>query len=148
MMIVTCPNCGQKNRVDDRATHLQPVCGRCKARLDISRAVDPGRPIEVTDATFAEQVLNVRVKPVLVDCWAEWCGPCRMLAPTIDTLAAEADGQYVVAKLDTDANQRTAAGYRISSIPTLLIFKDGRLVNQLVGLQSKSNIAAALANAQ
>ena len=146
-MIIACPNCGQKNRVDERATHLQPVCGKCHAKLDVARATDAGKPIEVTDATFAEQVTNVRGRPVLVDCWAAWCGPCRMLAPTIDALAKEADGRYVVAKLDTDANQRTAAMYRISSIPTMLIFRDGQLVDQLVGLQPKPAIAAALVRA-
>jgi thioredoxin 2 len=143
-MIVVCPKCGQKNRVDDRASHLQPVCGRCRTPLDVSHPADSGKPIEVTDATFTDKVLSVRGKPVLVDCWAAWCGPCRMLAPTIDALAKESDGRYVVAKLDTDANQRTAAGYQINSIPTMLIFKDGRVVDQLVGLQPKSNIVASL----
>lgn len=146
-MIVTCPNCGQKNRVDERASQLQPVCGKCHTRLNASVSTDAGKPIDVTDATFAEQVMGVRGKPVLVDCWAAWCGPCRMLAPTIDALAREAAGRYVVAKLDTDANPRTAAAFRISSLPTMLIVRDGKVVDQLVGLQPKPAIAAALARA-
>jgi thioredoxin 2 len=143
-MIVTCPNCGQKNRVDERASNLQPVCGKCRTPLDLSRIVDAGKPLEVSDGSFGEAVLGVRGKPVLVDCWAAWCGPCRMLAPTIDAIAKEADGRYVVAKLDTDANPRTAAAYRISSIPTMLIFRDGRLVDTLVGLQQKPAIVGRL----
>jgi thioredoxin len=147
-MIIVCPNCGAKNRVDERAAHLQPICGRCKTKLNVAQAADPGKPLEVTDATFATAVLGVRGKPVLVDCWASWCGPCRMIAPTIDELAREADGRYIVAKLDTDANQRTAAAYRIDSIPALLVFKDGKLVNTLVGVQPKPALAAALERAK
>ena len=148
MAIVTCPNCGAKNRVDERAAATkQPVCGRCGTKLPApSAAVESdGHPVELTDATFASQINSAGDKPVLVDCWAAWCGPCRMLAPTIDALAAESNGRYVVAKLDTDANPQTAARFRISSIPTMLIFKRGQLVDQLVGLQPKQAIAARLA---
>jgi thioredoxin len=146
-MIVVCPNCGAKNRVDERAGHLQPICGRCKTKLNVAKAADAGKPLVVTDTTFSSAVLAVRGKPVLVDCWASWCGPCRMIAPTIDELAREADGRYIVAKLDTDANQQTAAAYRINSIPALLIFKDGKLVNTLVGVQPKPVLQSALEKA-
>jgi thioredoxin len=81
---------------------------------------------------------------VLVDCWAEWCGPCRALAPILESLAAESAGQYQIAKLDIDTNPRTAAEYGVQSIPTLLIFKNGALVDQLVGLQPKGAILAKL----
>ena len=81
---------------------------------------------------------------MLVDVWAAWCGPCRMLAPTIDQLAAESRERYVVGKLDADANQRTVANYRVEGIPALLIFKRGTLVDRLVGLQPKQAIAAKL----
>src|SRR4051812_21892956 len=118
MRIITCPNCGAKNRVDEaQARTKQPVCGRCHGRLEIDSVSSDGHtPLEVTDATFSRDVLGAD-RPVLVDCWAAWCGPCRMIAPTINQLAAESAGKYVVAKLDVDANQRTAQQFDISSIP-------------------------------
>ncbi len=147
MTIVTCPNCGAKNRVDERAAATkQPVCGRCGTKLPSpSSTTDDGHPVELTDANFASFLAGAGEKPVLVDCWAAWCGPCRMLAPTIDALAGESAGRWIVAKLDTDRHPQTAARFQISSIPTLLIFKQGRLVDQLVGLQPKPAIEARLA---
>ena len=145
MAIVSCPNCGAKNRIDEgKAARAQAKCGRCGIPL-VASAVPSGEPVTVTDATFARDVLGVSGKPVLVDCWAPWCGPCRMLEPTIKQLAAEAAGRYVIAKLNTDENQRTAAQYQIDGIPTMLLFKDGRLVDKLVGLQPKQAIASRLA---
>jgi thioredoxin len=156
LTIVTCPNCGAKNRVDESlAAARQPVCGRCGTKLSVGGGSGGGgesagaddHPIEVTDANFAQTLSAAGDRPVLIDCWAAWCGPCRMLAPTIDALAAESRGRYVVGKLDTDRNPRIAGEFRISSIPTLLIFKRGQLVDQLVGLQPKQAIAARLAAA-
>lgn len=147
MILITCPRCGAKNRVDEKtALSRQPVCGRCGTRLSLpagAGAAD-GHPIEISDADFDRVIQSAGDKPVLVDCWAEWCGPCRMMAPTIDQLAGEANGRYLVAKLDTDKNPRTAAKYRISSIPTLLIFRRGKLVDQLIGVQPRQVIAAKL----
>jgi thioredoxin len=142
--IATCPKCGAKNRINERAAETrQPICGRCGAKL--SSSADSTHPIEITDATFEQVLAEAGNRPVLVDCWAAWCGPCRMLAPTIEALAREANGKWVIAKLDTDQNPQTASRFNISSIPTLLIFKNGKLVDQLVGLQPKPAITARLA---
>jgi len=99
------------------------------------------RIIHITDATFEDKVLNSD-KPVLVDYWAEWCGPCRMIAPILDEIAEEYDGKLTVAKLDTDKNQPTAIKYGVRGIPTLMIFKDGEIAGTKVGALSKSQLSA------
>jgi len=102
-----------------------------------------GNPLHVTDADFEEKVLQ-SVKPVMVDVWAAWCGPCVRLAPTIDELAIEYEGRVTIAKLDLDQNQQTPTKYEVTGIPTMLFFKDGKLVHTLVGLQPKERIAQVL----
>lgn len=146
-MIVACQNCGAKNRVDERAaTQRQPVCGKCGTPLPEPAAAADGNPQIVTDASFTRDVVEASAsRPVLVDAWAEWCGPCRMIAPVLDQLAAESNGRYTIAKLNVDENPRTSAQFNIRSIPTLLIFKDGKLVDQIIGVQPKQAIAARLA---
>jgi len=101
------------------------------------------KPIEVTDANFEEEVLKSD-KPVLVDFWAIWCGPCRLIEPIVEELAKEYEGKVKFAKLDVDHNQNTAAKFGIRSIPTLLIFKDGKVVDQIIGAVSKSHIEEKL----
>ena len=150
MSIVVCSKCGTKNRVDEQtAAKLQPKCGRCGTPLDSASAstVDNGKPLIVTDDSFQRDVLGIRDRPVLLDCWAPWCGPCRMIAPVLEQLAAEASGKYVIAKLNVDENQRVAGQFQIHSIPTMLIFKNGTLVDRMVGAQPKQAIAARLAAA-
>lgn len=145
-MIHICPSCGTKNRVDERAAaKKQPVCGKCGAELSLSGAAPEGKPQVVTDSTFSQAVIAASsTMPILVDAWAAWCGPCRMIAPVLDQLAAESGGRYKVAKLNVDENPRTSAQFNIRSIPTLLIFKNGKLVDQIVGVQPKHAIAARL----
>ncbi len=100
-------------------------------------------PLHVTDAEFKEKVLDSPM-PVLVDFWAAWCGPCRMIAPFVEELAKEYAGKAVVAKLDTDANPQTPMSYGIMGIPTLLFFKNGQVVDRIVGAVPKAVIAKKL----
>lgn len=95
----------------------------------------PDTPIKVTDADFDEIVKKYNT--VVVDCWAPWCGPCRMVAPVIDELAKEMQGKIVFGKLNVDENQMTSMKYQIMSIPTLLVFKNGNLVDTLIGAYPK-----------
>jgi thioredoxin 2 len=138
--VIRCPNCGANNRVSPEriAQGQQPVCGRCKSPLPMESG-----PQVVTDATFADVVEHSPI-PVLVDMWAPWCGPCRMIAPIIDQLSNEMSGRVRFAKLNTDENPHTASRFNVSSIPTLLILKSGREVDRIIGVQPKAAIAQQL----
>ena len=140
--VITCPSCGANNRVPSEKLRegLQPVCGRCKAPL-----ADSVHPVVVTDANFAEEVERSPL-PVLLDMWAPWCGPCRMIAPTIEQLASELAGRVKVAKLNTDENPMTGSRFNVRSIPTLLVLKDGKEIDRLVGVLPKQEILRRLAS--
>jgi thioredoxin 1 len=99
--------------------------------------------LEVTDKTFEQEVKQADT-PVLVDFWAPWCGPCKALGPVIDELATEYAGKVKIVKINTDENVETAQSFRISGIPSLLVFKNGEMVEQMVGLQKKSALSAVL----
>ena len=101
------------------------------------------KPRDVTDTNFDTEVIQAE-KPVLVDFWAPWCGPCRMVAPVVEELAEEYDGQVEFVKLNTDDNPKVAAKYGIRSIPTLLVFKGGETVGQIVGFRPKSELKKRL----
>jgi thioredoxin len=139
-LVIRCTACGVGNRVPRAKIDqgLEPVCGRCGTPLRVDT-----KPIVVTDASFSADVER-SPQPVLVDAWAAWCGPCRMIAPVIDELAAEMAGRVRVAKLNVDENPATAARFGLQSIPTLLIFKGGREVDRIVGVQPKSEISRRL----
>jgi thioredoxin 1 len=103
-----------------------------------------GNVLEFTDANWQSEVLNSEV-PVVVDFWAPWCGPCRMLAPTIEKLAGEYQGKVKIGKMNTDQNQETPGGLRVSAIPTVLFFHGGKEVDRLVGVNTESKFKDALA---
>ena len=101
------------------------------------------KPIEVTDGNFQHEVLESEI-PVLVDFWAVWCGPCKMIAPVVEELAGEYDGKLKVGKLDVDNNPETSMKFGVRSIPTLMIFKKGQVVEQIIGAMPKRNLVAKL----
>ncbi|MBU1743559.1 MAG: thioredoxin TrxC [Proteobacteria bacterium] len=136
-MIIRCLRCGTKNRMPENRLNEKPLCGKCGAVLVVTS--DQGRPVEVTDGTFSREVLS-SPGSVLVDCWAPWCGPCRMVAPVLDELASKYAGGVRIAKLNVDENPLTASRYDVRNIPTMLLFKDGKLVNSLVGALPKETI--------
>ena len=141
--LLRCTHCGATNRV--ATARLQqaaaPICGRCKSALLLAT-----EPLIVTDASFHTAVMNAPL-PVLLDLWAAWCGPCRMLAPVVEDLAAELAGRVRVAKLNIDENPATAGRFNVRSIPTMLVFQNGREVERIVGLRSKHEIIHALERA-
>ena len=136
-IIIRCTNCGAKNRIPKIRLNDRPVCGRCHSRLPEGQAFDS--PVIVSDKTFNDEIISAPV-PVLLDCWAPWCGPCRMIGPIIDQLAKEFTGKVKFAKLNVDENPATSTQYNIMSIPTMLLFKDGKVVNSLVGALPKAEI--------
>jgi thioredoxin len=115
-----------------------PVCGSCKAPFNISTG-----PVILTDQNFATEVERSSL-PVLVDFWAPWCGPCRMVGPSVDQLAGELAGKVKVGKMNVDENPRSSARFHVQSIPLLLIFQNGKEVDRMVGVQSKETLKQRL----
>jgi thioredoxin 2 len=140
--LALCRSCGAKNRLRAAAAE-PPRCGRCHAPLS-APASTPSRPVTVTDQTFHAEVEGSAV-PVLVDFWAPWCGPCRVVAPTLEQLARERAGRLKIAKVNIDENPGLARRFSIRSIPTLAIFRGGALVDELRGALPKAALEARLA---
>ena len=141
--LIHCARCGATNRVplEKIQAGLKPVCGKCKSPLSIS-----SQPLTVTDATFAAEVEHSDL-PVLLDLWAPWCGPCRMIAPVLDDLAKEMSGRVRIAKLNIDENPETTRRFNVQSIPMLLVMKAGREVDRIIGVQPKTEIVRRLERA-
>jgi thioredoxin 2 len=118
-LLIGCPVCLRTNRLPPSRLHEQPNCGRCKAPLF------SGHPVAVTDQSFEALVARTGI-PILLDCWAPWCGPCLQFAPVFEAAAAQLEPQFRLLKLDTEANPTTAARLGIRSIPTLIVLRDGQ----------------------
>ena len=137
-LTLRCASCGKWNRIRaDRASH-GPKCGACGTALQLDH------PVHLDDESFDRVIAETEV-PVLVDFYADWCGPCKMMAPSVDTLARETVGRALVAKLDTDRAQRTASRFQIRGIPTSIVFLRGREVKRQTGAVPLSTLRAMLA---
>jgi thioredoxin 2 len=134
---VACPFCGTLNRVDMARVDDRPKCGHC------SRPILLDRPIAVSDETF-ERITSDTTVPVLVDFYADWCGPCKAMAPVLDDLAHKHRGQVLVVKLDTDKNPGTGMRFGIRGIPTLILFRQGKEVGRRVGAVPPAEIETLL----
>ncbi|HEX6107038.1 MAG TPA: thioredoxin [Gemmatimonadales bacterium] len=130
-VVVSCVFCGKANRVDLGRLDAGPKCGEC------GRPIRLDRPIKVTDADFDQTIAGASV-PVLVDFYADWCGPCHMMAPVLDDVAHRRAGEALVLKLDTDANQQTPARFGVRGIPTLIAFRNGQEHGRHVGVAEAS----------
>jgi thioredoxin 2 len=132
---VACPFCATLNRVRMDRVQDRPKCGECGRPLLLDR------PVAVTDAAF-DKVISGSDVPVLVDFYADWCKPCKIMAPLLDELARERAGQLLVMKLNTDLNQNVSVRFAIGGIPTLILFKNGSEASRVVGAVPKSKIEA------
>ena len=137
-LTVRCVNCAAWNRVSADRVPDRPKCGKC------GKAIALDHPLMLTDETFARTIAESDV-PVLVDFYADWCGPCKMMAPYVDALAAERMGSALIAKLDTDRNPRTAGSFNIRGIPTTILFRGGKEAARQTGAVPKSELERLLA---
>lgn len=132
-MMVRCPSCASWNRISAEKAADRPKCGKCGTPIELDH------PLMLTDDTFARTIAESEI-PVLVDFYADWCGPCKMMAPYVEQLAKERIGRAIIAKLDTDRNPRTAGSFNIRGIPTTIVFRDGKEVGRQVGAVPKEGL--------
>ncbi len=136
-LIVTCPQCGQKNRLIYEKLDAPTRCGQCKNEL-----ATPAEPLEVETTADFDRLIGRAVLPIVVDYWAPWCGPCRMVAPELAKVAARATGRFIVTKVNTDALADLGQRFGIRSIPTLAVFAGGREVGRTTGARPAADIEA------
>jgi thioredoxin 2 len=136
-LTVRCQFCETWNRVDAARASDRPKCGKCAKPILLDR------PLMLTDETFAKTIAETEI-PVLVDFYADWCGPCKMMAPFVDQLAAEQVGKALVAKLDTDRNPQSAGGFGIRGIPTSIVFRNGKEAARQTGAVPKAGLEKLL----
>lgn len=140
-LILACSTCGAKNRVPLSRIDETPKCGKCGLILPVEKL---SRPVTVTDHDFDREVMASTL-PVLVDCWAPWCGPCRSMGPVLDELASRYRGRLKIAKLNVDENSGIGSRYSISSVPTMLLVKNGRIIDKLIGALPKEQLESQIA---
>jgi thioredoxin 2 len=140
--IIRCSSCGTRNRIPENRVGETAKCGRCGAGIR-TQALGVGQPIVVTDSNFNAEVLESPL-PVMLDCWAPWCGPCQMMEPFMEELAAEWKGRVRVCKMNVDENPRTSSRFQIQSIPTILVFDNGQLKKTVAGALPKHSIVQAV----
>lgn len=141
--LLRCPSCGTKNRIPARRAGDIATCGKCRNSFNTADAFTD-KPVIVTDSDFETKVVKSPL-PVLLDCWAPWCGPCRMIGPIIEELALQWKGRIRVCKLNSDENPQISERFQIRSIPTLLIFDKGQVKDSLVGAVPKQQIIRKMA---
>ena len=139
-LILACGSCRVKNRIPIARLGEKPACGKCGHPLPLENL---GKVIQVTDATFEQEVMQSGL-PVLVDCWAPWCGPCRSMAPVFDALAQKYRARLKVVKVNVDENTGTGSRFSISSVPTLLLVKGGRVKETLLGALPREQVEVAI----
>jgi thioredoxin 2 len=138
--IVACTSCGKKNRIDpERAKQQAPVCGACKAPLVTSRGASRGSVTELDDGSF-RSFLAASSVPVLVDFYATWCGPCRYVSPIVEEIAEARSGKLRVAKVDIDRAQALAAEFSVEAVPTLLLFRNGKVFSKQEGAGNREQL--------
>lgn len=140
-ILLTCAKCGTKNRIPRNRLNNHPFCGQCHAPLSVGTYVNP--PLDISDSEFSQEVLSSPV-PVLLEFWSPHCPYCRLIAPAIDQIAAELGDRAKVARMNVERNPGSPSLFAVQGTPTILLFKDGKAVDRMVGVLSREEIERRL----